>query len=112
MSLLAAGLGMTTVTTMATMATVGPAAAAEEPRRPKLVVVLVVDQMRADYIDKFQHQWKDGLQRMVTQGAWWRLAAYPYLNTWTCCRSCHDRNGQLSGEPWSDPQQLVGPRLV
>ena len=81
MSSLAAGLGMTTVTTMVT---VGQAAAADEPRRPKLVVVLVVDQMRADYIDKFQHQWKDGLQRMVTQGAWWRLAAYPYLNTWTC----------------------------
>ena len=58
------------------------AVAADEP--PKLVVVLVVDQMRADYIDKFQHQWTAGLHRLVTEGAWYRLAAYPYLNTWTC----------------------------
>ena len=63
------------------MGTIG-AAAADEP--PKLVVVLVVDQMRADYIDKFQHQWTAGLHRLVTEGAWFRLAAYPYLNTWTC----------------------------
>ena len=58
------------------------AVAADEPL--KLVVVLVVDQMRADYVDKFQHQWTAGLHRLVTEGAWYRLAAYPYLNTWTC----------------------------
>ncbi len=50
----------------------------------KLLVVLVVDQMRADYVDKFQHQWTQGLRRLVDQGAWFRQAAYPYLNTITC----------------------------
>ncbi len=54
------------------------------PARPKLVVLLVVDQMRADYIDKFQHQWSRGLQRLIAHGAWFRQAAYPYLNTVTC----------------------------
>ncbi len=52
--------------------------------RPKLVVVLVVDQMRADYVDQFRHQWTGGLRRLVEHGAWFRQAAYPYLSTHTC----------------------------
>src|SRR5258707_9925366 len=28
--------------------------------RPKLVVLLVLDQMRRDYVDKFLHQWTGG----------------------------------------------------
>jgi len=32
------------------------------PPRPKLVVLLVVDQMRADYVDKFRGQWTGGPQ--------------------------------------------------
>ena len=54
------------------------------PARPKLVVLLVVDQMRGDYVDKFRGQWSGGLQRLVTQGAWFRAAAYPYAATETC----------------------------
>jgi predicted AlkP superfamily pyrophosphatase or phosphodiesterase len=48
------------------------------------VVVLVVDQMRADYVDKFRGQWKGGLKRLVDEGAWFRAAAYPYAATETC----------------------------
>lgn len=59
----------------------GPRAAS---RKPKLVVMLVVDQMRADYVDKFQGQWKGGLKRLVEEGAWFREAAYPYAATETC----------------------------
>ncbi len=51
---------------------------------PKLVVVLVVDQMRADYIDRYSPQWTKGLRRMMTNGAWFRRAAHPYFNTLTC----------------------------
>lgn len=57
---------------------------AKATARPKLVVVLVVDQMRADYVDKFQGQWTGGLKRLVEQGAWFRDAAYPYAATETC----------------------------
>src|SRR6516225_3210138 len=53
-------------------------------KRPKLVVMLVVDQMRADYVDKFQGQWTGGLKRLVEEGAWFRDAAYPYAATETC----------------------------
>jgi predicted AlkP superfamily pyrophosphatase or phosphodiesterase len=52
--------------------------------RPKLVVLLVVDQMRADYVDKFLPQWTCGLKRLVDEGAWFRDAAYPYAATETC----------------------------
>jgi len=54
------------------------------PQRPKLVVLLVVDQMRGDYVDKFRGQWTGGLKRLVDEGAWYRAAAYPYAATETC----------------------------
>src|SRR3989475_2244687 len=58
--------------------------AAKAPARPKLVVLLVVDQMRGDYVDKFLGQWTGGLKRLVEEGAWFRDAAYPYAATETC----------------------------
>jgi len=58
--------------------------AANSAARPKLVVVIVVDQMRADYIEKFRGQWTGGLKRLVEHGAWFREAAYPYAATETC----------------------------
>ena len=51
---------------------------------PKLVVLLVVDQMRGDYVDKFKGQWSGGLKRLLELGAWFRDAAYPYAATETC----------------------------
>lgn len=53
-------------------------------RRPKLVVMIVVDQFRADYVEKFRGQWSGGLKRLVEEGAWFRAAAYPYSATETC----------------------------
>jgi predicted AlkP superfamily pyrophosphatase or phosphodiesterase len=51
---------------------------------PKLAVIIVVDQMRADYVDRFNADWKGGLHRLVADGAWFQQAAYPYLSTLTC----------------------------
>jgi predicted AlkP superfamily pyrophosphatase or phosphodiesterase len=59
-----------------------PHAAPSTP--PKLVVLIVVDQMRADYVDRFNRDWTGGLKRFVTKGAWFQHAAYPYLTTITC----------------------------
>jgi predicted AlkP superfamily pyrophosphatase or phosphodiesterase len=65
--------------------------AAQQPPRaavkggpPQLLVLLIVDQMRGDYVDKFQRQWSQGLKRLVTSGAWFRQTNYPYYNTVTC----------------------------
>jgi len=46
--------------------------------------MIVVDQMRADYIDKFRSHWNGGFKRLVDKGAWFREAAYPYAATETC----------------------------
>jgi predicted AlkP superfamily pyrophosphatase or phosphodiesterase len=51
---------------------------------PKLVVVLVADQMRADYPVRYGKVLEHGLKRLTTGGAWYKNAAYPYLNTLTC----------------------------
>lgn len=65
--------------------------------RPKLVVMIVVDQMRADYIDKFLGQWSAGLKRLVEEGAWFREAAYPYAATETCVGHATISTGSFPG---------------
>jgi len=72
--------------------------ASQAPTRPKLVVLLVVDQMRADYVDKFLPQWTGGLKRLVDEGAWFRDAAYPYAATETCVGHATISTGAF---PWT-----------
>jgi len=93
-----------------------PGARSVEPSaRPKLVVLLVVDQMRADYVDKFRFQWTAGLKRLVEQGAWFRNAAYPYAATETCVGhatistgALPATHGMISNEWWDrDLQKRV-----
>ena len=52
--------------------------------RPKLVVLIVVDQMRADYLEKYAAILHDGLKRLMKEGEWFTNAAYPYAKTVTC----------------------------
>jgi predicted AlkP superfamily pyrophosphatase or phosphodiesterase len=52
--------------------------------RPSLVVVIVVDQMRRDYVEDYGSHWTKGLRRLLDEGAWYPNAAYPYLTTLTC----------------------------
>lgn len=73
---LAALLLLTVQSTSAPLGAQGP--------RPKLVVFLVADQMRADYPVKYGGLLQHGLKRLTTQGAWYTNAAYPYLTTVTC----------------------------
>ena len=51
---------------------------------PSLLVVLVVDQMRADYLTRYAPLLQHGLKRLTTEGAWFQDAAYPYMSTFTC----------------------------
>jgi hypothetical protein len=48
------------------------------------LVLLVIDQMRSDYLDRFRGSWTGGLHRLVTEGAVFSNGAYPYFHTWTC----------------------------
>jgi predicted AlkP superfamily pyrophosphatase or phosphodiesterase len=67
-----------------TVTAAGQPAAPAIRSSPRLAVILVVDQMRADYVDRFRGDWTGGLHRMVSQGAWFTHAAFPYLTTVTC----------------------------
>ena len=58
----------------------GPSA----PTHPKLVVLVAVDQMRADYLVRYADLYQHGLKQLTEKGAWFTNAAYPYLNTVTC----------------------------
>jgi predicted AlkP superfamily pyrophosphatase or phosphodiesterase len=84
---------------------------ARESSKPKLVVILVVDQMRGDYIDKFQQQWTGGLKRLVDEGAWFHEAAYPYGATETCVGHSTISTGAfpashgMIGNEWWDREQ-------
>src|SRR5262245_73572 len=55
-----------------------------QSRGPRLAVIIVVDQMRADYVTRFQKDWTGGLKRLVNEGAVFENAAYPYEATVTC----------------------------
>jgi predicted AlkP superfamily pyrophosphatase or phosphodiesterase len=58
-----------------------PAAQAAPPR---LVVIVVADQFRADYLTTFAAHWRAGFRTLLDEGAVYRRAAYPYLHTDTC----------------------------
>jgi predicted AlkP superfamily pyrophosphatase or phosphodiesterase len=61
-----------------------PAAPRQSAARPKLVVFIAIDQMRADYLERYADLYSKGLKRLTHDGAWFKRAAYPYLNTVTC----------------------------
>lgn len=65
------------------------------PAPPKLVVLLVADQMRADYLDRFADGFTGGFARIRRDGAVFTQAAYPYLNTITCAGHATISTGTL-----------------
>lgn len=68
------------LTTLGFVATCRPTAPLEAPR---LVLVLVVDQMRADYLDRFADRLTGGFARLVENGAVFTDAHHDYAATET-----------------------------
>jgi len=58
--------------------------AAQPTPVPRLLVLLVVDQMRADYLTTFAARWKAGFRTLLTRGTHFVNAEYPYWSTVTC----------------------------
>src|SRR5437870_3750198 len=57
---------------------------ADEPPKPRLAVLVVFDQMRGDYLEKWQPLFGvDGFRRLQTEGAWFANCHYPYAVTQT-----------------------------
>ncbi len=57
---------------------------AAEPEKPKLVVLVVFDQLRGDYLSRWEkHFGPDGFKEIMTNGAWFTECHYPYGVTTT-----------------------------
>jgi predicted AlkP superfamily pyrophosphatase or phosphodiesterase len=57
---------------------------AQSPERPKLVVGIVIDQMRCDYIYRFWDKYgATGFKRLVNEGFFCRNTTYNYVPTYT-----------------------------
>jgi hypothetical protein len=80
--------------------------------RPKLVVVIVIDQFRGDYLERYRDQFGDGGFRIfLDRGAYFTDCNYDYANTRTgpghatlFAGSYTSGHGILSNE-WWDPQR-------
>jgi predicted AlkP superfamily pyrophosphatase or phosphodiesterase len=56
---------------------------AQAPRKPKLVVAIVVDQFRYDYLTRFRNEYHGGLDRLLREGAVFTNARYGQAPTVT-----------------------------
>src|SRR5215468_634156 len=57
--------------------------AAAVPKKPKLIVTIVLDQFRFDYLSRYRPEYKGGLHRLLTQGAVFTDAHYIHVPTLT-----------------------------
>jgi predicted AlkP superfamily pyrophosphatase or phosphodiesterase len=78
---------------------------------PKLVVVIVIDQFRADYLDRFKRFFgRDGLNLFLDRGANFREARFQHAVTWTCSghavilTGTHTNVNGIVGNTWYDPR--------
>jgi type I phosphodiesterase/nucleotide pyrophosphatase len=94
------------------LAVVSSAFASAYNAHPKLVVIIVIDQFRADYLERYRDQFGDGGFRIfLDRGAYFTDCNYDYANTRTApghatlfTGSYSSGHGILSNE-WWDPQK-------
>lgn len=83
-------------------------AAAPKRTTPALVVLIVVDQFRGDYVQMYGSKWTKGLRRLLDTGAYFPLGAYPYAGTVTCAghttigTGAYPRTHGMIGNSWFD----------
>lgn len=58
-------------------------AAPSSPARPRLVLLIVVDQFRYDYLERYGDLFTGGLRRLLSDGANWTNANYDHVPTYT-----------------------------
>jgi predicted AlkP superfamily pyrophosphatase or phosphodiesterase len=51
--------------------------------KPKLIVFISIDQMRAGHLDRYAREFSSGFQRLMTKGVWYTHAELGYANTST-----------------------------
>jgi predicted AlkP superfamily pyrophosphatase or phosphodiesterase len=79
-----------------------------EPRKPKLVVGIVIDQFRYDYLTRFRSEYTGGLARLLEQGAVFTNARYKHSPTITALGHSIVMSGAvpamsgIAGNEWYD----------
>ena len=90
----------------------GPPPAGPPEGRPKLLVLIVVDQLRADYLDRFDSLWTGGLRRFNDEGAHFTDAHHRHHVTHTAtghaslATGCHPRRHGIISNYWVEPSSL------
>lgn len=91
--------------------TTAPKAFPTEVARPKLVVGLVVDQMRWDYLYRFYNRYTNGgFKRLINEGFSVENTFIPYTPTYTACGHTCIYTGSVPaihgiiGNDWYDPE--------
>lgn len=91
-----------------------PGRAGADKPRVKLAVLVVFDQMRGDYLERWKPLLgKDGFARLQTEGAWFTKCYYPYGTTTTgpghasmLSGTCADRHGIVNNN-WYEGGEVV-----
>jgi predicted AlkP superfamily pyrophosphatase or phosphodiesterase len=81
---------------------------------PKLLVTVVVDQLRADYLQVFNKHWRNGFRTLLDQGMVFENARYPYLVTVTCAGhatigtgALPHRHGMINNTWWQRKERAL-----
>jgi hypothetical protein len=87
-----------------------PAPASAHNGRPKLVVVIIVDQMRGDYLERYRDRFgADGFRMLMDRGAWFTECYYDYANLHTAPghatlgTGAYTNGHGILGNDWYDP---------
>jgi predicted AlkP superfamily pyrophosphatase or phosphodiesterase len=81
---------------------------------PRLIVTVVVDQLRADYLQQFNKHWRTGFRTLLDQGMVFENARYPYLVTVTCAGhatigtgALPHRHGMINNTWWQRKERVL-----
>ncbi len=78
------------------------------PSRPRLIVLVAVDQMRADYLTRFKDEYQGGFKTLLDHGAVFNKAAYRHAVTVTAAghatisTGMHPSHTGMVGNTWYD----------
>jgi predicted AlkP superfamily pyrophosphatase or phosphodiesterase len=76
---------------------------------PKLLLLVVVDQFRGDYLDRFESLWTGGVRRLLDEGVVFADAHHRHAVTHTAvghaslATGCHPRRHGIIANYWDDP---------
>ena len=76
---------------------------------PKLLLLVVVDQLRGDYLERFDSLWSGGVRRLLDEGVVFDAAHHRHAVTHTAAghaslaTGCHPRRHGIIANYWSDP---------